>query len=313
MNLARKLDEAVQQPAPMAMALKPLKLKTGRLTVTPDIARQILEHNTSNRPISKREVERLKRVLESGEWRYNGEPVKISKSDRLLDGQHRLIAIAESGVSADLFLIIGLEDEVFTTLDQGRKRTGGDVLFMRGAKRYNALSVSCSMLFRMVKNRPIYGAVDQIPAYGIDKIFDRHPGLAASIEFCAPLHGRGDTAVAGLGYLAAFHYAIETIMGEPEKAASFVQGLTTGAELPEDSPLLKFRQRVLGARSKRDIMHAQAKVAMLAKVAGLHVTDQTVKYLTQPSTSASFFTLIPGLKDAIEALPAQDGLVDLAY
>lgn len=286
----------------------------GRQVVTPELAKQLLDHNTTNRPISRREVERLKRILVAGQWAYNGESVKLSQTGKLLDGQHRLIAIAESGVPAELRVEDELPDSVFATLDQGRKRTGGDVLFTEGVPRYNAVSTACGALYRILKNRPIYGSSDVIPAYGILDILHRHDKIKATAEFCAPLHRKGDAQVIGLGQLAAFTYVLDEVMGLPDKAHSFAEGLAVGTGLDEGSPILSFRAKVFAGRARKDIQHAQAKLALLAKVAGLHVSDTAVKYLTVPApASAHYWALIPGLKDAVEKLGDKAALRDLPY
>lgn len=303
----------MQTQAETKTRAKPARAVVGHTTVTPEMARAFLERNKTNRPVSRREVERLKRVLEADMWRYNGEAVKFDKNGDLRDGQHRLTAIAESGVAAELLVVRDLDPKAFTTLDQGRKRTGGDVLFMRGVMRYNAAAVACATLYRVLKNRAIYGAVDPIPAYGIDEVIERHPGLIQSMEYCAPLHRSGDAGIIGLGYLAAFHYIMETVFGQPEKAATFVEGVTAGTGLAEDSPILQFRRRVLQAGRRRDVMHAQAKTALIAKIAGFHLDGTTVKYLTQPPTSATYETLIPGLKEKVEAMKPKAKFDDLTY
>lgn len=288
-------------------------IPTGRVTVTPAMARDLRQRHHDNRPVSRREVDRLKRVLETGKWEYNGEAVKFDTKGHLRDGQHRLTAIEESGVPAELLIVSDLPLSAFRTLDQGRKRTGGDVLSMRGIKRYNAAAVASATLYRILKNRAIYGAVDPIPAYGIDEVVDRHPGLIASLEYCAPFHGQGDAGVIGLGYLTAFHYIIETLFEKPEKAAAFVEGVTLGSGLKTDSPVLQFRRRVMSGSRGRDVMHAQAKTALMAKMLGLYMSNQHVTRFLDPPTSATYETLIPGLAKVVEDMNDRMALRDLAY
>lgn len=49
------------------------------------------------------------------------------------------------------------------------------------------------------------------------------------------------------------------------------------------------------------------------KVAGLHLTGRTAKYLTQPPTNATYQTLIPGLEKLVESLDPKQRFDDLNY
>lgn len=62
-------------------------------TITPDIAKTMLGENVNNRRISHDNVNMFAREMRNGEWRFNGEAIKFSKDGRLLDGQHRLLAV----------------------------------------------------------------------------------------------------------------------------------------------------------------------------------------------------------------------------
>lgn len=288
--------------------------KTGRYEITPDLAAELLARNKHNRPVSRREVERLKRILMGGQWEFNGEAIKFGSSGELLDGQHRLLAIAESGVSAELLVVSDLEDKVFDTLDQGRKRTGGDVLYTNGLKNHNALAAACAQLFRMLQNRPLYTGQDAIPAYGVATIFERHKGLADTMSYVGPLHREAEAPVIGIGHAVAYVYVLGEIMGKPDLSKQFAEGLLTGAGLEAGHPLLKLRQRIFDARAKGRSMAAKAKNALLAKVTGLMLTGEEVKTLTVPTpSSAEYYKLIPGLKASVESLSLTKALADLPY
>lgn len=84
--------------------------------------------NTQNRPVSDERVIEYARIMEAGQWKFNGDTIKVSKSNVLLDGQHKLLAIKRSGVSLPFIVITDLDDDVFSTLDQGMKRTFAQVL-----------------------------------------------------------------------------------------------------------------------------------------------------------------------------------------
>lgn len=101
-------------------------------TITPDDARRYLGFNTHNRNLRARVVSGYARDMKSGNWRWNGETIKIATDGTLLDGQHRLAAIVEAETAVDMLVIRGLPNLAQETMDAGAKRTLGDVLKLRG-------------------------------------------------------------------------------------------------------------------------------------------------------------------------------------
>jgi hypothetical protein len=99
--------------------------------VNSDAAREWLKLNTGNRRIRKTLVEYLKRQIKTGEWQSNHpQPVVFSDAGRLIDGQHRLTAIAESevynGSSVYLRVETGASDSIREYMDTGITRTLDD-------------------------------------------------------------------------------------------------------------------------------------------------------------------------------------------
>lgn len=102
-------------------------------SVGPEYAAFLLEGNSKNRPISKSGVEFLSRQMKEGLFKYNGDTIRIDRNGNLLDGQHRLSAIVMSGTTHMMTIIGGLDPETFSTIDQGRKRTTGDLFAISGS------------------------------------------------------------------------------------------------------------------------------------------------------------------------------------
>lgn len=102
------------------------------MTVTPETAAIMLERNTGNRQISKGTVARFVAEMTADRWTMTAEAIKFSKSGVLLDGQHRLTAIVQSGRAATFLVVFGLDDEVFHDLDQGKKRGAADMMHIAG-------------------------------------------------------------------------------------------------------------------------------------------------------------------------------------
>lgn len=97
--------------------------------VTPELAAQILkDHNHSNRKIKPGVVNKYARLMTNGDWKVTPETICVSVTGRLLQGQHRLLAIIKSGASCNFLFATGFADDVFDVLDRGAGRTAADSL-----------------------------------------------------------------------------------------------------------------------------------------------------------------------------------------
>lgn len=102
--------------------------------LSPADARDMLTRNTHNRPPREGDVLKWAAEMEAGLWRMNGEPIKFGESGRLIDGQHRLMALAlqEDDAKVEFLVVCGLPDDTQRTMDQGRGRSLSDVLTLDG-------------------------------------------------------------------------------------------------------------------------------------------------------------------------------------
>jgi hypothetical protein len=108
------------------------------MQVTPEVATKWLEKNTHNRPIRQHLVDSYALAMKRGEWRLTPEPIAFSKpftdangnhcKETLIEGQHRLWAVVEAGVAAEMTVWFGCEPEEFEVIGQGAERTLGDML-----------------------------------------------------------------------------------------------------------------------------------------------------------------------------------------
>lgn len=107
-------------------------MKIELVDMTPAHAAKLLEGNSKNRNISPRRVDALAAQIERGEWLLDGSPVRVAESGRLLDGQHRLQAIVQSGITVRMYLASGVEERAQLVIDTGKPRTFSDYLRLRG-------------------------------------------------------------------------------------------------------------------------------------------------------------------------------------
>lgn len=103
-------------------------MRSEKLMITPELAKEYLKLNKKNRAMNKNLVNTYVHDMVTQNWIVNGETIKFDLNGDLIDGQHRLAAIIQSGVSIEYTCIFDLPEKAFSTIDIGRRRTMGDTL-----------------------------------------------------------------------------------------------------------------------------------------------------------------------------------------
>lgn len=97
-----------------------IAMETKIVNITPKLARSMLQRNLQNRPLRMAHVERLRLSFERGEYRMTHQGVAISADGVVIDGQHRLTAIAmmEEGRSFPMLVSTGMDfADAFSVVD----------------------------------------------------------------------------------------------------------------------------------------------------------------------------------------------------
>lgn len=216
--------------------------------IDPPMARRALERNTRNRPMSELHVGRLMQEMLSGRWRYNGEAIKWSVDNELLDGQHRLTALArlDDSISLPFLVVRGLPCESQDTMDQGRVRSSGDQLAIDG-------------LTNASDSKTVAGAVRNYIWWSGGRMFgdqvrNNRPGNSEVVSW-AKSHtvemaildeiiqdGSFRRAKCRPSLVAAILLGLYLVDGEA--AREFSTYLSRGAGLDEGNPILALRERL---------------------------------------------------------------------
>jgi hypothetical protein len=106
---------------------KHMKQHTLIQTITPDKAKVMLRLNKGNRPIRQNHVKKMAEDMKAGAWQITHQGIAFNKNGELIDGQHRLNAIIESGKAVTMAVTTNCECSSFTILDQGIKRSVSDI------------------------------------------------------------------------------------------------------------------------------------------------------------------------------------------
>ena len=100
------------------------------VNVTPELAKAWLEYNNFNRPRNTETFMKYVRQIREGRWRLTHQGIAFTSDGILLDGQHRLFAIIECGVTLPMRVFLNEPAENFAVIDCGRNRSNLDTVRM---------------------------------------------------------------------------------------------------------------------------------------------------------------------------------------
>ncbi|MBN8740704.1 MAG: hypothetical protein BGP24_14765 [Lysobacterales bacterium 69-70] len=223
--------------------------------VTPEIAQVWLGYNRNNRNLNDKRVEQYAEEMLAGAWKANGDSIRFSKSQKLLDGQHRLNAIIRSGKAQRCIIVVGLDDETQVTVDTGKKRAPSDVLNIEGVGYWDALQLATAMhvIINVHAGLQWHSTVRRTN-HEIRDFWLEHPKITQSLEHIRglprhypPLHH---------SKAIALHYFFA--MRDPAAADQFMDDLFTGASLASSDPVYQLRERLIAARNAGESLKPHA-------------------------------------------------------
>lgn len=244
--------------------------------ITPETAAVMLQLNKNNRPVSTRQVKALAKEIKEGRWQINGDTITFA-DDRLVDGQHRLMAIIESGIPITTFVVRGVASESFLTKDSGRKRTPGDALAISGV--INSLSVAAAIKQVWIYSKTgILDTTGSAPSTSVlIEFFEQNTSIVKSVQ----LVGK-KTKLVHNSLLTALHYLFT--QKDQSAADQFVNDLIYGANLDPSDPVFMLRSRLVDNFSSTLKLPYYSLGALIIKAWNLRREGKTVKRLVFKST-----------------------------
>lgn len=167
------------------------KAETKLRVITPEEAKEILsKSNINNRNIRFRYVEWLAKLIVEGQWMVTHQGIAFDRNGRLVDGQHRLLAISKSGKNTPILVTTNLEEDSYNHIDIGRIRSRSDIYKIRAP--FSAFITSLARATRggsdKFNNEEIVNIIEKTGAIFDElvntvkvKIFTSGPVLAALI------------------------------------------------------------------------------------------------------------------------------------
>lgn len=244
-------------------------------TVTPDMAAEWLVGNTHNRSMKDKAVAKYATDIKAGLWDLNGESIKFNGDGRLLDGQNRLRAVIDAGVSIVTVVVRGIDARAQETMDVGVSRRLSDVLKLRGEVSNIDLAAGLVAYWRFTQDPTDSSFTGGPSIHEALALLEHHPALRESVR-AAELTRKTIGLRGSIGI--AMHYITTSI--DAGDAEAFWERLVSGAELESDDPILQLRNAMLGDRKQHGQRMSRAKAwALTAKAWNAYREGRKVKLL----------------------------------
>jgi len=219
------------------------------ISITPKLAKVFLaKNNPINRPIRQGSVNVLIEEIKEHGWNLNGETIKFHKDGSLIDGQHRLTAIVQSGVSIKSSIFSGADDDALIKIDTGKARTAADILAMMGysypAIRAGGLRLICLYSRRFKGHRNRFTPSQIIALQNEHNLNEESPVLGKSLTRLLP-----PTMACALHHLFSEK--------DPQAATEFMESLKDGTGLVANSPIYVLREKLIRISKDRNIQHRE--------------------------------------------------------
>lgn len=253
------------------------------------MAQEWLKKNRQNRKVREDRVGRYADLMRDGEWLVSPDAIAFSYTDKLINGQHRLKAIAQldKGQSVQCMVMFGLDPAAFKISDVGVKRTGADVLRIEGFKSAEEMAAVCRLLALWHQGR-----LEELNRYEnvrnsviVDVATANRERLSETIEKV----GSNKSALNGLmprSLMAFAYFAYKPSF--PEQAEYFLTHVLKGespldvawSEMFEDedvkNPVQLLREKV---RPNCGELSRKAKLALLVKAMNAYCLQKPMKQL----------------------------------
>jgi hypothetical protein len=119
------LLQLVAQSTQNAQPQRPPHSET--ILVTPELAANWLTHNTLNREVRKARVRTYAKDMTAGRWLFNTQGITFAADGTLIDGQHRLMAVVQSGCSVTMVVWFNVPPTTRDVIDLVGPRNLADI------------------------------------------------------------------------------------------------------------------------------------------------------------------------------------------
>ena len=118
-------------------------------------AQDILSRPYGNQRVrNEAHVDRIVEAMNAGEFIDAViNPIFISNTNKLLDGQHRLVALTHTNKTIPFFVVRGLPEETFVYIDQNKTRSAKDTMKTGGVRNAKGVATTAKLIYQIMEGK----------------------------------------------------------------------------------------------------------------------------------------------------------------
>lgn len=247
----------------MTQAKKGATPRVERVNMTQDLAEQLRSLNIHNRNLRERIVRAYARDMLRGEWIETGDTIKVSNTNKLIDGQHRLEAFLLASqervnLVIPMWIAWDLDEASQDATDAGIKRLLADQLKLRGKSHPHVLASILRVCHAWtLGERRGLGNVGSATTSTLLDFLRKHPELE---EIAREANFDATRCALTASVLGLTHWVLSDI--DADDAEAFFEKLTSDSGLVKGDPIFELRKAATRTRDS-DYRRSQAKLAAL--------------------------------------------------
>lgn len=259
-------------------------------TVTPKMAADLLASNTINRNMRTLRVNRYANDMKAGAWHIGNDAIAIATDGTLLNGQHRLSAVVQSGVAVDMLILRNAAKESMSAMDTGAVRTSADYFGKAGLNEANASLLTATikqLILLETDNITRDRSGQEVTNHAMKEWLDAHPEVRESVAAGQKFSTGTRRIETTSRVLAIVHYLIAQ-RNSAEIADYFFKQVSTRFNEPDGSPVHAIDSRLRRMRDHKQNPDVRILVAFLIRGWNAYAEGRSVRQMPLETGNGSF-------------------------
>lgn len=225
---------------------------TGLALITPELALELLEAPKRNRGISRLNLAKMVQDMTNDVFYFTHQGVAFDSNGYLIDGQHRLNAIIESGKPQWVLVTTNIDPDAMQAIDAGKARYMRDVLVAQGIGHSRDRQALTTLVARTIQTWQEGETISRLSTQvnstqnlmSWHEIIENYVDLEENISKAGLLYASSAGSPGIVVSAGAAFRVLATIYHDEAMADAFIERAGTGVQLTAEDPEYRLRNSI---------------------------------------------------------------------